>query len=223
MMRLLYYSYLLICYFTQPFRWLMVWWPNANVSFGVKLLFWNNAKYNLVMAQIRAETGFTSHYYLDGNNCFNMGSIKDSSYQSGSTSSGGRVGEPGYFATYSTVYSSIFDFYDYTKNRFPSVGSTLEQLASRQVREDAPMDSYAANTYAQALKKVGFYTASASAYGLLLFNCMAYYKSVTANTVFCLAAGLASSGVALRSVYNLVVHKKKVQIKMPRLMRLLGK
>jgi len=140
-----YYLYLAICWLTHPFRYIMWGYGRKNVStlgtnslefftqffnltlgqrkvanfrFASKLLFWNDTARSYVENQSRKETGWDSEKFKQHNVLFNMTVSRSKKYQSGSTWLGSNEDNGGKyaFATYSSVYKSLYDYYDWMRN-----------------------------------------------------------------------------------------------------------
>lgn len=195
-----YWLYLLICWFTQPFRWLMFWWPHRNFSFAVRLLFRNNFKCQLVEAWAAHETGnFTSLAYMQYNNCFGMGSTKNSPYQWMSYNPNA-LGEP-VRATYRTVYQSVYDIYHYIYKRSNSaVAKTFDDTPGGWAGSGMVASSYS-DSFILALKKAGYYTAPYSTYNLAIYNQQLLYKGTWANFTICVLGSIIMP-VSLLRWYN---------------------
>jgi hypothetical protein len=154
MMKARYYLYLFVCWFTKPFRLLIP--KHKDQYFAVWLLFRNRYKVNLLTAMMRHETGdFKSAIYTENKNCFGMKKSKAAEYQDGVNRS---------HAQYKTVYQSVFDFYDLTKNRIKGYGKAINDT---QGLEPFKMDSLAAETYRD--------------YVLAQFKSLGYFEDSLAN------------------------------------------
>jgi len=206
----MFYLYLLICYITWPVRKLLFWWPYADVDFAIRLLFWNRYKHSFVFSQAKLETGnFTSGRYRDHNNCFGMGS-NTRGYQKGVNSSNGASGEPNNFASYSTVYHSVFDYYQRNYKSFPSVGATINAVPQTPFSNDAPADTQYIYKVCTALKNSGYFTAPLASYYNAVTNFVATSKDTRGYTVFNCIGGVLAIVYFARLFYYRLVHKKKV-------------
>lgn len=111
-----YWFYIFICWVTRPIRFILNFFGYSDLSFAIRLLFYNDYCYDYVYNQAMLESGrgksqLTEKYH----NFFGMGFTKNSPYQRGAADIH-KVGEPT-FATYDSVYQSVYDYYDLVNRR----------------------------------------------------------------------------------------------------------
>ncbi len=157
-----YYLYIFICCITHPFRWLMPFWKASNFSFSLWVLYRNPYKVAFCYNMSANETAnFTSTLYKKNRNCYGMGAIKNSNYQSSSTANG-VSGEPAYSAKYTSVYQSNYDFYNYLYVRNKTAGKFFDAVP------EASFNTQNLNLFASsvigALKGGGYFTATLLGY-----------------------------------------------------------
>lgn len=196
-----YWLYTIICWVTHPFRYLMPFWKLdygngskniANLNFGLWLLFRNQWKVNLLIAQSAFETGmFSNKWSTEYNNYFSMGYVASNGEYARQSDkvAFGIPGEPTNMATYKSVYQSVYDMYLYLNKRTINPLKRLNEIP----KGDFEAQSLGAQTYVydycSALKDSSYYTATLTNYynGVksIFFNTKSNLWRIGVNLVYC--------------------------------------